>query len=144
MASTPQAKIRFLVIFLVDCCHYWSLLVHCDEKYRSYPKKVQKISMSKNGVKTDLRPLFNELWATLGFSKTRGFTRVILTHKIYFDDTKMASNPQLKSDFGHYLSFCRSILRKKSILESSTLNPILIIFWLSFVFFGQFDEKNRS
>ena len=76
--------------------------------------------MFKNGVKTDLRPLFNELWATLGFPKTSGFTSVILTHKIYFDDPKIASNPQIKSDFGHYLSFYWSILRKKSILESST------------------------
>ena len=30
--------------------------------------------MSKNGVKLALRPLFKELGAILGFSKTRGFT----------------------------------------------------------------------
>ena len=57
MASNPKLKLDFL-------SYFWSIFVifgHFDEKNRSYPKKVHKISMSKNGVKTDLRPLFKEL-----------------------------------------------------------------------------------
>ena len=40
-----------------------------SELNRFYNQKVQKKSMSKNGVKAALRPLFKELKAILGFSK---------------------------------------------------------------------------
>ena len=56
MASNPQLKSDFCH-FLVDFC----LFGQFDEKNRSQPRKVQKISMSKNGVKSALRPLFKEL-----------------------------------------------------------------------------------
>ena len=73
MSSNPQLKSDF-GNFLVDSCNFFC---QCDEKYWSYPQKVHKISMSKNGAKTALRPLFKKLWAILGFLKSRGFTSVI-------------------------------------------------------------------
>ena len=72
MASNLHLKSDF-GHFLVDFC----LFGQFDQKNWSYPQKVQKISMSKNAVKTALRPLFKKLWAILGFSKTRHFIIVI-------------------------------------------------------------------
>ena len=59
----------------------------------------------------------------------------------------MASNPKLKSDFGHYLSFCWSILvnfTKKIDPGILNLKSDFDHFLVEFCFFGQFDEKNRS
>ena len=49
---------------IISVLNFPNLLVNFgkfDEKNRSQPRKVQKISMSKNGVKSALRPLFKEL-----------------------------------------------------------------------------------
>ena len=107
------------LIFII----FWSIYVFLvnfgqfDEKNRSQPRKVQKISMSKNGVKSALRPLFKELWAILGFSKTRGFTSVILTQKMYFD-------PKNLKKIGFYVCFQSS---KMMIFKKKCRYTIIVI-----------------
>ena len=126
--------------------HFWTLIffdlfwVKIDffrqidkKKYKNlvYPIIVPKTSKSKNGVKMALRLLFKELWAILGFSKNRGFTSIILTHKIYFDP-QMSSNPQLKSDFGNFLvDFCNFFvnLTKKIDLIPKKFKKINVQKW---------------
>ena len=60
IASNPKLKSDFGNCW-VDFCQFWSILVNLTEKTRSSSQKVKNISMSKNYVKTALRPVFKEL-----------------------------------------------------------------------------------
>ena len=79
MASNLHIKSSF-GRFLLFFGKFWSIW---RKKSILIPKSSQNINF-QNGVETALRPLFKELWAISGFSKTRGFTSVILTQRSNF------------------------------------------------------------
>ena len=87
MASNPPVK--------SDFCHFfgrflpfWSILVNLTKKIDLNPEKFKKYQCPKM-VSNRLYGHYLRSYAIFGFSKTRVFTSVILTQKMYFDAKKL-------------------------------------------------------